>query len=104
MKSLGGAPQISKSDAPSPAGIIFRSIAPELSNNIIQKGLAFGRDWSGSVVTSGAVVRSEILPRRLGCRDGAPVVRRGAAMNRMEDLNVKVCEEANGCVIDNACS
>jgi hypothetical protein len=25
----------------------------ELSNNIIQKGLAFGRDWSGSVVNSG---------------------------------------------------
>jgi hypothetical protein len=23
------------------------------SNNIIQKGLAFGRDWSGSVVDSG---------------------------------------------------
>jgi hypothetical protein len=25
-------------------------------------------------------------------------------MNRTEDLNVKVCEEAAGCVIDNACS
>jgi len=30
--------------------IILCSTAPTLSNNIIQKGLAFGRDWSGSVV------------------------------------------------------
>ena len=33
--------------------IIPCSTAPTLSNNIIQKGLAFGRDWSGSVVNSG---------------------------------------------------
>jgi len=33
--------------------IILCSTAPTLSNNIIQKGLAFGRDWSGSVVNSG---------------------------------------------------
>jgi len=33
--------------------IIPCSSAPTLSNNIIQKGLAFGRDWSGSVVNSG---------------------------------------------------
>jgi hypothetical protein len=32
--------------------IIPCSSAPTLSNNIIQKGLAFGRDWSGSVVNS----------------------------------------------------
>jgi hypothetical protein len=32
-----------------PVSIILRSIAPELSNNIIQKSLAFGCDWSGSV-------------------------------------------------------
>jgi hypothetical protein len=33
--------------------IIPCSSAPTLSNNIIQKGLAFGRDWSGSVINSG---------------------------------------------------
>ena len=33
--------------------IIPCSSAPTLSNNIIQKGLAFGRDWSGSAVNSG---------------------------------------------------
>jgi hypothetical protein len=33
--------------------IIPCSSAPTLSNYIIQKGLAFGRDWSGSVANSG---------------------------------------------------
>jgi len=84
--------------------MIVRSSALGLSNNIIQKGLAFGRDWSGTVASSGRYGRSEILPRRLVGRDGASVVRRNAAMNRTEDLHVKVCEEAAGCVIDNACS
>jgi hypothetical protein len=32
--------------------IIPCSSAPTLSNKIIQKGLAFSRDWSGSVVNS----------------------------------------------------
>jgi hypothetical protein len=84
------------------ATIILRSRRPKLSNNIIQKGLAFGRDWSGTVASFGRHGRSEILPRRLVGRDGASVVRRDAAMNRTEDLNVKACEEAAGCVIDNA--
>ena len=69
-------------------------MSPKLSNNIIQKGLAFGRDWSGTVVNSGRQGRSEILPRRLVGRGGASVVRRDAARNRTEDLNVKVCDEA----------
>jgi hypothetical protein len=34
--------------------IIPCSTAPTLSNNIIQKELAFGRDWSGTVVNSGS--------------------------------------------------
>ena len=34
--------------------IIPCSSGPTLSNNIIQKGLAFGRDWSGSVVNAGS--------------------------------------------------
>jgi hypothetical protein len=47
---------------------------------------------------------SEILPRRLRGRGGASVVRREAAMNRKEDLDVKVREakiheEAIGCII-----
>jgi hypothetical protein len=37
---------------PSTVPIIVRSNAPELSNNIIQKALAFGRQQSGSVVNS----------------------------------------------------
>jgi hypothetical protein len=84
--------------------IIPCSNAHELSNNIIQKGLAFGLDWSGSVADAGRQRRSEILPRRLVGRDGASVVRRDAAMNRTEDLDVKVCQKANGCIIRDACS
>jgi hypothetical protein len=47
---------------------------------------------------------SEILPRRLRGRGGASVVRREAAMNRTEDLDVKareinVREKAINCVI-----
>src|SRR5258706_9658655 len=34
--------------------IISRSNVPELSKNIIQKGLAFARDWSGTVAHSGS--------------------------------------------------
>ena len=84
------------------ASIILRSNTGELSKNIIQKGLAFGRDWSGTVGNSGAQGRSEILPRRLGGRGGASVVRRDAAMNRTEDLNVEVCEKATSRVIEDA--
>ncbi len=50
----------------------------ELSNNIIQKGLAFIGDWSGTVYRSGRNVRFGILPRRPGGRGGASVVRRMA--------------------------
>jgi Protein of unknown function (DUF3489) len=60
-----------------------------LSNNIIQKGLAFGRDWSGSVVNSGRCGRSEILPRRLDGRGGASVVRRDAALTEWRILMSK---------------
>src|SRR5256885_15481698 len=57
---------------------------PQLSNNVIQKGLAFGRDQSGTVANSGRQRRPEILPRRLDGRGGASVVRRDAAINRTE--------------------
>ena len=75
------------------------SSAPKLSNKIMQKGLAFSRDWSGTVVNSGRV-------RAL--RDPAPPACwprwgfGGAARcrhNRMEDLNVTICEEAISCII-----
>jgi len=66
----------------------------QVSLNWWQKGLAFRRDWSGTVGRFGRQGRSEILPRRLVRRCGASVVRRDAVMSRMEDLNVKICQEA----------
>jgi hypothetical protein len=48
-------------------------------------------------------MRSEIPPRRLHGRDGASVVRRDAAINRTEDLNVEVCQATNSCIIRSAC-
>jgi hypothetical protein len=66
----------------------------QTSNKIIQKGLAFLRKQSGTLLSSGLVTCSGILPRRLHRRGGASVVRRNAAMNRMEDLDVTAYEEA----------
>jgi hypothetical protein len=74
------------------------------SNKIIQKGLAIARKQSGTLLSSGLSTCSGILPRRLHRRGGASVVRRNAAMNRTEDLNVTVYEEATFGVIDDACS
>jgi hypothetical protein len=65
----------------------------KISNRILQKGLAFRGETSGTVVIPGRLGRSEILPRRLICRGGALMVRRQAVINRMEDLNVKSCKE-----------
>jgi hypothetical protein len=75
-----------------PRRIIPCSSVPKLSNKTIQKGLAFGSIWSGSVCHSGRRWRSEILPRRPDGRGGASVVRRDAAINRTEDLDVKVSQ------------
>src|SRR5262249_29165840 len=47
---------------------------PKLSNKVIQKGLAFSCDWSGTVLNLGRRGRSEILPRRPAGRSGASVV------------------------------
>jgi hypothetical protein len=69
-------------------------LPPKLSNNITQKGLALLHEQSGTVVSPGRQGRSEILPRRHDRRGGASVVRREAVINRMEDLNANVCEEA----------
>src|SRR5260370_34109716 len=49
------------------------SSLPETSNNIIQKGLAFVREQSGSVTVPGAK-RLGILPRRLHGQGGAVAV------------------------------
>ena len=76
---------------------------PETSNKVIQKGLAIARKQSGTLVSSGLFMCSGILPRRLHRRGGASVVRRYAALNRTEDLNVTVYEEANFGVVDDAC-
>ena len=78
------------------------SSMPEISNKIIRKGLAFLRKQSGTLVSFRALTGSGILPRRLHRRGGASVVRRNAALNRTEDLNVKDCQEATICVIGNA--
>jgi hypothetical protein len=53
--------------------------SPELSNNIIQKRLAFDRDWSATCAHSRPKRRPEIPPRWLYRRCGASVVRRDAA-------------------------
>ena len=58
---------------------------PETSNNIIQKGLAFPRQQSGTVVSSGRWTHPGILPRRLDCQGGASVVAALCRQNRMED-------------------
>jgi hypothetical protein len=60
---------------------------PERTGNQLQKERYYSE-------IPGASGRSEILPCRLDRRGGASVVRREAVINRTEDLNVKVCEEA----------
>jgi hypothetical protein len=74
--------------------MVLRSNVAEWGNGCLQKGLAIGRERSGSVLEFGRYGRSEILPRRLDRRGGASVVRRDVGINRMEDLNVKACKEA----------
>jgi hypothetical protein len=54
-----------------PIRIIPCSDALKLSNNIMQKGLAFSRDWSGTVVISRRHRRSEITPRRFEATEAA---------------------------------
>ena len=70
--------------------IILRSYIPKLSNNIIQKGLAFGCDWSGTVCDSGRQGAPRSCPAGLLAEVGLRWRRQDAAMNRTEDLDVKV--------------
>ena len=64
-----------------------------------QKGLAFHRDWSGTVVR---LKRPRVLPRSrpAGLTADAGLRWCGyAAISRMEDLNVKICQEVIPCKI-----
>ena len=62
---------------------------PQTSNNIIQKGLAFVRERSGSVTVPGTSARLGILPRRLHGQGGAVVVAATTPRNPTEDPDVK---------------
>jgi hypothetical protein len=62
------------------AGVFHAQVGTKLSNKMIQKGLAFVFDRSGSVADLGCHRRSEILPRRLDAKRGASVVRRDGAV------------------------
>ena len=75
------------------------STPPQLSNKMIQKGLACRRHWSGTVTGSGRQWHSEILPRQLHSQGGASVVRLDAAMNRTEDLDVEIYGATTSCII-----
>jgi hypothetical protein len=80
----------------------LRQLLDDFSRIFTTKKLQFQsrKDWHSSA--NGAVLwpilgadwHLEILPRRLDRRGGASVVRREAVINRTEDLDVKICEEA----------
>ena len=74
--------------------IIPCSNAVEQSNNIIQKGLAFGRDWSGAVVNPERMRAPRSCPA--GCMAEVGLWWCGATppSTETEDLDVKICEEA----------
>jgi hypothetical protein len=69
-----------------PTSIISRSNVPELSKNIIQKGLALARDWSGTVAHTGSKDAQRSCPAGSVAKAGLRVVRRDAAISRTEDL------------------
>jgi hypothetical protein len=48
------------------------------------------------------IVAAVKAPRCKSCIIGASVVRRDAAINRTEDLDVEVCEATNSCIIRSA--
>ena len=76
------------------ASLIPCSNAVELSNKIIQKGLAFRRDWSGTVVNPERMRAPRSCPA--GCMAEVGLWWCGATppSTETEDLDVKVCEEA----------
>jgi hypothetical protein len=73
----------------------------QTSNNIIQKGLAFGREQSGNVAVFGRETRLGILPRRLEGHGGA-VAANGAAptqrripMSKLTDTQLIILSAAS---------
>src|SRR6516164_9137534 len=82
-------------------------VCPQTSNNIIQKGLAFGREQSGTVTVPGARRALGILPRRLHGRGGAAVVvamtpHQGNGGSRWQDSpipNSSFCPRLRGAMI-----
>jgi hypothetical protein len=69
--------------------IIPLSSLPETSNNIIQKGLAFAREQSGSVTVPGASSTSGSCPAGCKAKVGLWWWRRTSRTNAMEDPDVK---------------
>jgi hypothetical protein len=63
-------------------------------NNIIQKGLAFGRDWSGTVVNPERLRAPRSCPAGFMAEVGLWWCGATPPSTETEDLNVKVCEEA----------
>ena len=76
-------------------GIIPRSESRKTSNNIIQKGLAFGRDWSGTVVNP-ELPKGAPRSCPAGCMAEVGLRWCGAtpSSTETEDLDVNICEEA----------
>ena len=73
---------------------------PHSMPRAMQKGLAIGRDWSGTVGQSRAPERSEILPRRLQRRGGASVVRRQPPQTERRISMSKSAKKRLNCVIN----
>ena len=76
------------------ASIIPCPNAGELSNNIIQKGLAFGRDWSGTVVNPERMRAPRSCPAGAMAEVGLWWCGATPPSTETEDLDVNVCEEA----------
>jgi hypothetical protein len=77
--------------------------APKLSNNIIQKGLAFGRDWSGTEVNPERLRAPRSCPAGFMAEVGLWWCGATPPSNETEDLDVKVCEEATTSANRNDC-
>ena len=68
--------------------------AVELINNIIQKGLAFGRDWSGTVVNPERMRAPRSCPAGSMAEVGLWWCGATPSSTETEDLDVNICEEA----------
>ena len=73
--------------------IISRSNVPELSKNIIQKGLAFARDWSGTVAHSGSKDAQRSCPAGSVADAGLRWCGATPLPTERRISNVKGCEE-----------